>query len=501
MAASAETEGPIATRTFTAADQQRFAELSGDSNPMHMDPVAAQRMLFGARVVHGVHTLLWMINEIGRRQALTVGLKDLQIRFHKPVHVGDVVTLSFGSRSDHQVRVKALVDGVETMTLRLGLDPDAPPRASAAIAFDGPLDPLSVPADLGLSDIEGRSGTIRFAADLDAFREAFPAGATLVGAHRLRGLAALSRLVGMECPGLHSIFASIRVELIDEDDREVNYRVTSSIDPRLNMLEMNIDGAGLKGRVGAFLRPKPTFQLSAAAAAELVADGAYAGHHALIVGGSRGLGEVTAKLVAGGGAFVTITYAVGELEAVAVAEEIEMAGGSAATMRYDARAPAAPQLEGLTGVTHVYYFATPRIAAHRNGLFDSATLEAYTRIYVLGFHDLVMELAGRCVGDLRAFFPSTVFVDQSPKAFGDYVVAKAAGEALCAHLTKHTPGIVALAPRLPRVQTRQTTSVMPVTTTPAVDVMRPLVDLVQLGSAATLSGPSHRSSWVGPAPR
>lgn len=473
----------MATRTFTEDDQQRFAALSGDVNPMHMDPLAARRVLFGAPVVHGVHTALWMLNEVGRQRPEAGRVKELQARFAKPIRVGDAVTLDVDSRSELDLTVTALVDGAATTTLRLELDPVPPGERSSVTPFDGPLEPGGVPMELGLPEIEERSGTIRFAADLDAFREAFPEAAPLVGAHRLRGLAALSRLVGMECPGLHSIFASIRVELTEEDDREVDYHV-QSVHARSKMLNVAVEGAALRGRVQAFLRPEPVRQLSAADVAELVADGAYAGHHALIVGGSRGLGELAAKLVAGGGGSVTITYAVGEADAAAVVAEIDAAGGSAAMVRYDARSPAAPQLDGLAGVTHVYYFATPRIAAGRAELFDSAAFDEYAHMYVKGFHDLVTELQEQAAGGLRAFFPSTVFVDDPPEEFAEYVAAKAAGEALCAHLTKHAPGVTALTARLPRMPTDQTASLVRVPTTPAIDVIRPLVDVVQRGESS-----------------
>jgi acyl dehydratase/NAD(P)-dependent dehydrogenase (short-subunit alcohol dehydrogenase family) len=482
METQAETGLGFATRSFTEADQQRFAALSGDVNPMHMDRVAARRVLFGAPVVHGVHTTLWMLNEVGRQRLLTVGVKELRVRFAKPIHLGDDVRLNFGSRSDRAVTVNAVVDGVVTTTLRLGLDPDAPDEVPAVNTFDAPLDAPGDPLELGPSDIEGRSGTIRFAAELDAFREAFPGAVPLLGAHRLRGLAALSRLVGMECPGLHSVFASIRVELTDEDDREVDYHA-ESLDPRFNMLNVAVDGAGLRGRVQAFLRPKPVRQPSATEVAKLVAGDAYAGHHALIVGGSRGLGELTAKLVAGGGGSVTITYAVGETEAAAVVEEIREAGGSAAMLRYDAKSPAAPQLDGLVGVTHLYYFATPRIVAGRNDFFDAAAFDEYVQIYVKGFHDLVVQLKDHSADGLRAFFPSTVFIDDPPQEFGEYVAAKAAGEALCAYLNKNTPAITALTERLPRMLTDQTASLVSVETTPAIDVMRPAVERVQRGGA------------------
>src|SRR5438093_7142373 len=48
----------LGTRSYTPADQERFAELSGDFNPLHLDPVQARRELFGDVVVPGVHGVL-----------------------------------------------------------------------------------------------------------------------------------------------------------------------------------------------------------------------------------------------------------------------------------------------------------------------------------------------------------------------------------------------------------------------------------------------------------
>jgi len=41
-------------RTFTQADFDRFAQLSGDNNPIHTDPVFAARTRFGKTVAHGM---------------------------------------------------------------------------------------------------------------------------------------------------------------------------------------------------------------------------------------------------------------------------------------------------------------------------------------------------------------------------------------------------------------------------------------------------------------
>ena len=39
--------------------QQQFAALSGDFNPIHVNPGIARRELFGEIVVHGMHLVLF----------------------------------------------------------------------------------------------------------------------------------------------------------------------------------------------------------------------------------------------------------------------------------------------------------------------------------------------------------------------------------------------------------------------------------------------------------
>ncbi len=49
------------TRSFTQADFDAFARISGDDNPIHVDPDFAARTHFGRTVAHGMllYTVLW----------------------------------------------------------------------------------------------------------------------------------------------------------------------------------------------------------------------------------------------------------------------------------------------------------------------------------------------------------------------------------------------------------------------------------------------------------
>src|ERR1700722_4929865 len=74
-------------RIFTMADQQRFACLSGDWNPMHMDAVAARRTPAGAPVVHGVHAVLWALNALAEQGMIQAPVASIVVQFEKFVYL------------------------------------------------------------------------------------------------------------------------------------------------------------------------------------------------------------------------------------------------------------------------------------------------------------------------------------------------------------------------------------------------------------------------------
>ena len=80
-------------RTFTQEDVARFAELSGDHHPTHLDDAYARGTRFGERVVHGMLTasLLSAANALllGVPGAITV---EQTLRFLRPVKPGDTIT-------------------------------------------------------------------------------------------------------------------------------------------------------------------------------------------------------------------------------------------------------------------------------------------------------------------------------------------------------------------------------------------------------------------------
>lgn len=82
-------------RTITDADIARFAELSGDRNPLHTDEAYARGTVFGSRVAHGalgIAVVTGLVSQAGFTRDSLVALSGLSWRFRAPVRPGDSVT-------------------------------------------------------------------------------------------------------------------------------------------------------------------------------------------------------------------------------------------------------------------------------------------------------------------------------------------------------------------------------------------------------------------------
>ncbi len=478
----------LATRKFMSQGQESFALLSGDWNPLHMDTVAARRTAAGAPVVHGVHLILWMANVL--EQSLNPGnsITAIKAKFTKWVYVGDTADLILLRRDESNVRLQVEVKGLPVTSAAFTLGQRSAQGVTSISDTVAELDARPIAADRDLTELAHMAGFLPFAGPQQALGQMFPRAAVVLGLLEMAGLACTTRLVGMECPGLNSIFAGLDVHFSDDADRKpgLDFGVTS-VDERFRFIKIKISGAGLRGTIDAFARVPPVAQATMTDVMKAVEVGEFANSHALIVGGSRGLGEFCAKAIAGGGGKVTITYATGKTEAERVAQEINDCGGECEVLHYDVRNPAAAQLRDVsTPPDHLYFFATGTIFKPRAKGLDYEILDSFLDFYVKGFYSLCLALGGFLDRRLVAFYPSSVFVEERPDGMLEYAMAKSAGEVLCSELPRLVPGLRVVTRRLPRLPTDQTASVLPVKGASVAEVMLPILrEVYACGRVAT----------------
>lgn len=463
----------VAGRIFDAADQARFAETTGDRNPMHMDIVAARRTQAGAPVVHGMHVVLWSLDELIRSKAMPAHISTLKVQFQKFVFVGAWAELRIVRQSDRGLTVAVDCAGVPALTMTVNGEHRGHDGAEMVSSNGVTVDQCAV---FGVDEVDGCHGLLP-ELDAAAFGDDFPALTAAIGSAVVRSLAQLSALVGMVCPGLHSIFAGLAIRLRPSDpNAHVSFRV-DAVDHRFRMTEMTVVGGGLSGTITAFIRHPPIEQAVMSQLTGVVSGNEFSGTTALVVGGSRGLGSVTSRLLALGGARVILTWLNGEAEARSLAEEIDKHVGEprCAVMRYDALSSPAEQLAALPWKPNqLYYFATGRIFRQKGALYQPDYFAEFVRVYVDGFQAVCAALRAR-TDALTVFYPSSVAVEEHPRDMVEYSMAKAAGEMLCADLNRFEERMRVVISRLPRILTDQTATVAMAASRDPVEVMLPLV--------------------------
>jgi len=328
-------------RHFAMADQEAFARLSGDWNPMHMDAVAARRTQASAPVVHGIHAMLWALDELARGGLALDGLASIRAKFSRFVHLGQAVSIRIANHGPASARFDLVEDGMVLMAVQLGFAP----RSAAPVDFtELPTLPLGR-APLTPADMETHAGWLAPAEDADDALRAFPALCQAIGKPRVVAIALLSTLVGMACPGLHSIFSGLSIALADDLTVRagLGFRTKSL---RFGVVTVSVAGSGISGEVTAATRAAPVVTPAPSMLRDRVTAGEFAAIDALVVGGSRGLGAATASLIAAGGGRVTITYAQGAEDARALCQAIDAdcGPGMARALALDVRAPLARSL-------------------------------------------------------------------------------------------------------------------------------------------------------------
>jgi len=454
----------LSSRRFSLADQTKFSAFSGDKNPIHIDPVAARRTLSGQCIVHGMHSLLWALDSLAREAGVTTS--ELKVNFLNPIFLGEKVECIWDEMSQSVV---LLSESVKVATISI--------KPGAITANDAVRTGIQMPRDKPqelsfLECSELPSQPFRIFGNEELSKKLFPSFSAVYGSNISREIASISQIVGMECPGLHSLFRSLSAQIGLTNNSVPRFKVTRS-DQRIKRLEILVEGTTVVAEVEAYYRPPPVRNPRISEIVNNVNRNEFKDIRALIVGGSRGLGELVAKLVAAGGGRPTITYNVGKMEAEQLVEEIHAWGGECEAIQFTINKETCLP-PSVSAFNQLYYFATPKILSNRSETFNERIFMDYLDIYVNAFNDICEDIVARHI-DCSVFYPSTTFIDDPPPEYAGYVKAKITGEELCKTLSKKHRSLNIIKPRLPPLETDQTNSLVRHAYTDSVTVMLPLV--------------------------
>jgi hypothetical protein len=267
--------------SITSTESQDFARASGDFNPLHLDPVAARRTRFGQTLIHGVCGTIKAIDLFMQQGAKSAALLSVRVKYSKPVLQGRELIV-FGEAIDGITRLELFAEGVRCQIIDLEFTKtvEAPYLQENRV-------------ELSIEACAGVSGSVDLMWDNAIMHDLFPSAARYLPQQQLATLIATTQIVGMRCPGLHSIFARLDLRfttlpLVTSNHSQLEYRILHT-DARIDRVEIGVSNAFAEGTIEAFFRPPPTQQASFRQIATMVSNREFSqrtgrGHHQGVCG-------------------------------------------------------------------------------------------------------------------------------------------------------------------------------------------------------------------------
>lgn len=109
-----------AGRTITESDLVQFANLTGDTNPMHTDAEYSKTTMFGERIAHGMLGLSYMLGllwPIGFMEGTVIAFMGLEAKFKAPIKIGD--TIHAVAQVTQLKEMKAAGGGIVALSVKL----------------------------------------------------------------------------------------------------------------------------------------------------------------------------------------------------------------------------------------------------------------------------------------------------------------------------------------------------------------------------------------------
>jgi len=454
-------------KKFSQENAISFAKATGDFNPIHVDINTASQTVFGTCIVHGMNLVLWSLDKWFSKFQKEILIKQIEVSFKRAVLIGEKVELIIkepGIQDWQEITILVKEHIVVSIRIEFSNEPKKVPQnqdfLTDIIIPKHPLDPQDI-------EIDYMQENLRMRVLSEEFLETFPFLYKYQSKFFIQSLGQLSVLIGMHCPGLRSLFSEFKINFFQSRiaSNKLSYKVTK-FDRRFSLIKMSVTSGMFKGQVSSFLRAKKVQQLKISELMLklplLIEKKPFSGQKALIIGGSRGLGQLTSKILALGGAKPFITYLKDVNGAQATAEELKNAGLEAEIFQYDVcyGLKAAKELASKIQPQNLYYFATPAIFLGQKSVFSKELFDRFSSIYIIGLAHLLNSMIP--LGLCSVYAPSTVALEENMTNMTEYCAAKAAMEQLLKSINFSYKNLRVDYPRLPRLSTDQTTSFLPV---------------------------------------
>ena len=456
----------LSKRSFSIEDQKIFSEFSGDINPIHLSEEYSRKTQPGEPIVHGINTFLWALDSYFKFNKLTY--KNIAIKFLQPIHLNEEVFCYF---YPNEKKIEVSKDDIKYLSLIFNNYESIQKitkykKTSKKLTINN----YDINDLISIKESETVIDYPHSASPINASK-LFPNLDNILGINYICEIAALSSIVGMILPGLHSIFVSLKIELGRKNVQNSNTIKIIKADKRFQIVDIKAAAENTNSLIRAIVRAKPVEIISSDALSKLLNSERNINKNILVIGGSRGLGSITVKILSLLGCAVTFTYAKGKEDAMRLKDEISHFNKNIHCIKYDINTTDIKELYKFSP-EYIFYFPTPKIFVKRKKSFEDSLYKNFQFYYVEAFQQIFKKSVNSGVKGI--FYPSSIAIEDSAVEMPEYVKAKIEGENLCKKLSdKGNTNI--LVKRLPRTHTDQTATNLNIKSENAFDIMMPII--------------------------
>ena len=277
---------------------------------------------------------------------------------------------------------------------------------------------------------------------------------------QIQEILSISFFVGMVCPGKYSLISSIDINLNSgkAPNSDIFYKVKKK-DKRFNRFEIHFSNT-ISGQVFAFSYNVPFQEKLSFFKKRIKKNISLYKKNSLIIGGSRGLGEDTSKILASAGSNIILTYFIGKQDAKKIKKEINRhTNVKCKTLKLDlSNSSFIKKIKKLKKIDFIFYFATIKITSTK--IFNFELYKKYKKIYCSNFYKMCKIVNQISSSKIKVFFPSTIFINEKQKKYSEYVRAKKDSEKIIKKINKNFKRVKVISFRLPVMNTSQNISIL-----------------------------------------
>jgi len=413
---------------ISAKDVKRFADISLDKNPIHLNEKFARRQFYGKKISHGALLIeKFIIFYFKNRNYL---IENFVCNFNNPCEVNSNIVYKYNCKNSF---VKCTISAKE----------------KKICYFEFKFNNNYIYKKINIKNIKSqkinkffnKKNIEKILKKKKKFIKFFDNRKNIF----LNILYNLSRVIGMEVPGHYSLFFNFQVKINYNEHKYVNFYKVNNIVEKINLIETDYFFKNYSITSTSFLlNPPINFEKILRKKYIISKKTKNQNKQVLILGGSRGLGLMSTFYFLSRGYKVFSTYAIFNNYLIKIKNK------NLKIIKYDIQSNL--NLKKIKNIAKysdfIMFFSSPKILNQSGNIFNKHYFNSIHYFNYIFINKILKSLKNK-----KIFFPSTIFLNsQKDKKFAEYIKSKKMMET---YLKSNKIKCKFFVPRLPRFNTDQ----------------------------------------------